>query len=96
MNLTVTEEAAEWYEDELDIDEQAHLRFYVRYGGTGGLQPGFSLAIKLEEPSEPVAETKTGRIHFFIESDDAWYFDDHSLEVQYDTKWEEPSFEYKK
>ncbi|GEN54037.1 hypothetical protein LC065_15030 [Halobacillus litoralis] len=96
MNLTVTEEAAKWYEEELDIDGNVDLRFYVRYGGVGGLQPGFSLAIKLEDPEEPIAETTTGPIHFFIEADDEWYFDEHSLEVTLDEKWNEPSFEYKK
>ncbi|CDQ19620.1 Uncharacterized protein YneR [Halobacillus karajensis] len=96
MNLTVTEEAAKWYEEELDIDQKTDLRFYVRYGGVGGLQPGFSLAIKLEEATEPIAETTTGNIHFFIEADDEWYFDNHSLEVSFDSKWKEPAFKYKK
>ncbi|MGV2620165.1 HesB/YadR/YfhF family protein [Halobacillus sp. ACCC02827] len=96
MNLTVTEEAAKWYKDELDIEEEGHLRFYVRYGGVGGLQPGFSLAISLSEPVDPIAQTDTGTIHFFIEADDEWYFDGHSLLVELDEKWKEPSFEYQK
>ncbi|QAS50895.1 HesB/YadR/YfhF family protein [Halobacillus litoralis] len=95
MNLSVTEEAAQWYEEELDIDENKDLRFYVRYGGVGGLQPGFSLAIKLEDPAEPIAETEVGNIRYFIEADDEWYFDGHSLEVHFDQKWKEPAFDYK-
>ncbi|MGP4059939.1 HesB/YadR/YfhF family protein [Halobacillus sp. H74] len=96
MNLSVTEEAAQWYEEELDIDENKDLRFYVRYGGVGGLQPGFSLAIKLEDPAEPIAETEVGNIRYFIEADDEWYFDGHSLKVHFDQKWKEPAFDYKK
>lgn len=95
MNLTVTDEAAQWYEEELDIDNNVNLRFYARYGGSGGLQPGFSLAITLEDPAEPIAETTPGKIHFFIEANDEWYFDEHSLEVSFDSKWNEPSFDYK-
>ncbi|MFZ0369879.1 Uncharacterized protein YneR [Halobacillus alkaliphilus] len=94
MDLTVTEEAAKWYEEELDVDDNTNLRFYVRYGGTGGLQPGFSLAIRIEEPSEPVAETKVGKITYFIEEDDEWYFGGHSLQVEFSSKWEEPDFQY--
>lgn len=94
MKLTVTEEAANWYENELDIEGKSPLRFYVRYGGVGGLQPGFSLAIKLEEPAEPIAETTVGNIRFFVEADDEWYFDDHSLTVELDEKWNEPHFNY--
>ncbi|MBH0229428.1 HesB/YadR/YfhF family protein [Halobacillus yeomjeoni] len=94
MDLTVTEQAAQWYEEELEINKETHLRFYVRYGGVGGLQPGFSLAIKLEEPAEPVAQTTVGKITFFVEEDDEWYFDNHSLKVEFDEKWKEPAFNY--
>lgn len=94
MNLTVTENAARWYEEELDVTEAAPLRFYVRYGGGGGLQPGFSLGIKFEEPSEPLIKTEVRNITFFIESDDEWYFDNHSLKVELNEKWDEPEFHY--
>ncbi|MCA0969023.1 HesB/YadR/YfhF family protein [Halobacillus litoralis] len=94
MNLTVTEEAAKWYEDELDVTENTHLRFYVRYGGVGGLQPGFSLAIKFEEPQEPIAQSEVGKVTYFVEADDEWYFGDHSLKVALNEKWDEPDFQY--
>ncbi|MCP3025969.1 HesB/YadR/YfhF family protein [Halobacillus sp. A5] len=94
MNLKVTEEAAKWYKDELELNEDASIRFYVRYGGVGGLQPGLSLAIKQVEAAEPIAEDKAGQVHFFIEADDEWYFDDRSLTVQYNEKWQEPEFIY--
>ncbi|WP_079480078.1 HesB/YadR/YfhF family protein [Halobacillus salinus] len=94
MNLTVTEEAAKWYEEELDVTNKTSLRFYVRYGGVGGLQPGFSLGIKFEEPQEPLVQTEVGNITFFIEEDDEWYFADHSLQVELNEKWDEPEFQY--
>ncbi|MGI8315223.1 HesB/YadR/YfhF family protein [Halobacillus mangrovi] len=94
MNLTVTEEAAKWYEEELDVEEKSNLRFYVRYGGVGGLQPGFSLAIKFEEPDSPIAETTVGNITYFVEENDEWYFDNYSLKVELDDKWNEPDFQY--
>ncbi|RWZ60383.1 hypothetical protein EQV77_03560 [Halobacillus fulvus] len=96
MELTVTEKAAQWYEEELEINESANLRFYVRYGGVGGLQPGFSLAIKLDEPAEPLVEAKVGNIRYFIEAEDEWYFDGHSLSVELNEKWQEPDFQYEK
>ncbi|MBA2173999.1 hypothetical protein H0266_03700 [Halobacillus locisalis] len=94
MKLSVTEEAAKWYEEELDVEESSNLRFYVRYGGVGGLQPGFSLGIAFEQPNEPIAETKVGKINFFVEADDEWYFGDYSLSVNLDEKWNEPGFQY--
>ncbi|MFG6148805.1 HesB/YadR/YfhF family protein [Halobacillus sp. B23F22_1] len=94
MNLNVTEEAANWYKEELELNDETSIRFFVRYGGVGGLQPGLSLAIKEEDSSEPIAKDKVNQITFFIEADDEWYFDGHSLTVQYDEKRQEPEFIY--
>ncbi|WP_431799266.1 HesB/YadR/YfhF family protein [Halobacillus andaensis] len=94
MNLKVTEEAAKWYKNELELNNDTPLRFYVRYGGVGGLQPGLSLAIKQVDPAEPVAEDKVEGVYFYIEEDDEWYFDGHSLTVEYDENWQEPEFKY--
>ena len=33
MNLTVTEESAKWYKEELNIQSPAFIRFFPRYGG---------------------------------------------------------------
>ncbi|MFC7320553.1 HesB/YadR/YfhF family protein [Halobacillus campisalis] len=94
IKLKVTEEAAKWYEDELDIKEETSIRFFVRYGGTGGLLPGLSLAIKEDEATEPIAEDKINLITYFIEANDEWYFDGHSLKVQLHEKFNEPEFIY--
>ncbi|GGC88774.1 hypothetical protein GCM10007216_19440 [Thalassobacillus devorans] len=94
MEIEVTEQAAKWYEEELEISSGAAIRFLVRYGGSGGLQPGFSLAIQMDEPEEPAASTQINGITFFVEASDAWYFDDKSLKVDYNSKWEEPEFNY--
>ncbi|MFD2925671.1 HesB/YadR/YfhF family protein [Halobacillus naozhouensis] len=96
MNLVVTEDAAKWYEDELEINEETSIRFYVRYGGVGGLQPGFSLAIREDDMKDPIATAKVNHIEYFIEKDDEWYFDQHSLKVSLDEKWDEPKFSYEK
>lgn len=94
MELQLQKEAAEWYKDELELNDDDSLRFFVRYGGVGGLKPGFSLGVRPDEPAEPIAETKEEGVHFFIEKDDAWYFDEHSVKVIYDSNKEEPDFEY--
>ncbi|WP_082234098.1 HesB/YadR/YfhF family protein [Halobacillus massiliensis] len=94
MKLEITEAAADWYEKELEIDEESFIRFYVRYGGSGGLQPGFSLGIMQEDPLEPVAEEKVNHIGYFIEAKDEWYFDEHSLKVSLSEDAQEPEFNY--
>lgn len=94
MRLTVQKEAAEWYRDELGLDTDSSIRFFVRYGGTGGIQPGFSLGVRPDEPDEPFAETKTGEFYFFIEKGDAWYFEGVNLDVVYNEQADEPEFVY--
>lgn len=94
MKLQVTEAAAEWYKDELLLEEGENLHFFVRYGGVGGHQPGFSLAISPDEKKEPLAETTVNGINFFIENDDNWYFDGADLLVEYDEDRQEPTFFY--
>lgn len=94
MKLQVTETAAKWYREELQLEEGKTLHFYVRYGGVGGHQPGFSLAISPDDKKEPVAETTVNGITFFVENDDNWYFDGADLIVDYDEDKQEPSFNY--
>ncbi|SDJ70197.1 HesB/YadR/YfhF family protein [Sediminibacillus albus] len=94
MNLQISEEAAEWYKNELELEETDEVRFFVRYGGIGGHQPGFSLGIAAEAPSEPVTESEVHGILFFVEQQDSWYFDGADLHIEYNGETEEPSFEY--
>lgn len=96
MNLTVSEKAAKWYKEELHLDNELHsIRFFVRYGGVGGLLPGLSLGIKADTPSSPLDQDEVLGLIFFIEDEDDWYFDGHDLFVGFDEMLGEPSFEYK-
>ncbi|HLR66243.1 HesB/YadR/YfhF family protein [Virgibacillus alimentarius] len=94
MKLHVSEEAATWYKNELDIEESAQIRFYVRYGGVGGNIPGFSLALKHDIPNEADALTKKEDITFFIESKDEWYFEGKDLNITLNKDTGEPEFTY--
>ncbi|WP_188455603.1 HesB/YadR/YfhF family protein [Virgibacillus oceani] len=94
MNIYVTEEAARWYKEELDIQKTAHIRFYVRYGGFGGLVPGFSLGVSLDSPHEIHTAYETENMTFYVEAKDAWYFEGKDLKVEVDKKLNEPVFTY--
>lgn len=94
MNLTVSEEVAQWYKDELDIEDGTHIRFYVRYGGVGGIVPGFSLGVNTDSPQLIYTSTHVNNIEFYIEQSDAWYFENKDLTVTLDNKTLEPKFSY--
>jgi len=93
LNLRITQEAANWYREEFDMDDQSYLRFFVRYG-FGGQIPGFSLAVSHDVPDDIYVSSSVEGITFFIESKDAWYFDGKDLTVQLDKQHNEPAFIY--
>ncbi|MGE7767982.1 HesB/YadR/YfhF family protein [Peribacillus sp. NPDC096540] len=96
MKLTISEQAAKWYSDELELQEGSHLRFYVRYGGHSSVQSGFSLGIMQEEPEAVAAASTLNNITFYVEEKDIWYFDGHDLLITFNEKLTEPEFHYEK
>lgn len=94
MNLEITDNAIEWYENEYEIKEQTMLRLFVRYGGIGGLIPGFSLGISLENANDIHTKKTVGNLTFYIEEKDTWYFEDKDLLIEYSDELQEPKFIY--
>ncbi|MCT1905109.1 HesB/YadR/YfhF family protein [Oceanobacillus sojae] len=94
MDIKVSEQAAQWYKEELSLENEKNVRFFPRYGGVGGRIAGFSLGIKAEAPKDEIASTTVEGIHFFIEESDDWYFEGANLSVSYDESKKEPKIEY--
>lgn len=94
MKLSITTEAANWYRNELELDANDYVRFFVRYGGIGGQLPSFSLGLTVEEPNEYHVLTTKENIHFYIEEADVWYFDSKDIHISYDEKLDEPKITY--
>ena len=71
MKIKLTDEAVEWFKNELDLPEKNKvLQFYVRYGGEFQLKQGFSPAFRVEPSNDVEIE------------DDLWYFEDHEVLVE--------------
>ncbi|WP_100010862.1 HesB/YadR/YfhF family protein [Lentibacillus sediminis] len=94
MNIQISKEAAKWYRKELDITGDTHVRFYVRYGGFGGNIPGFSLGVGRRAPEEIHTSTTVEGVTFFIEQNDAWYFEGKDLKINLNHKLDEPDLKY--
>lgn len=94
MKLDISKEAADWYKEELNINGDMYLRFFVRYGGVGGRIPGFSLGISPDSPETIYASTEIDGITYFIEETDAWYFEDSDLQIKMDKSLNEPELKY--
>ncbi|MDP4163330.1 MAG: HesB/YadR/YfhF family protein [Bacillota bacterium] len=96
MKITISEEAANWYQTEMNLASGNYVRFFVRYGGCSTVQSGFSLGVSNEEPVDLGVGTEKNGITFYIEEKDLWYFDQHDLSVDFNKKHSEPVFDYKK
>lgn len=94
MKMNISNEAAIWYKDELNLSPGSYLRFFVRYGGHSTIQKGFSLGIAPEQPNQLGASTERNELTFFVEEKDLWFFDDHDLLIYFNETLGEPEFLY--
>lgn len=92
MKITISEDAAQWYKNELNLKDNTYLRFFARYGGFGGHIPSFSLGVSEQPPLNMHTSTTIKNIVFYIEESDAWYFEDQNLFVTLDENSDEPQF----
>lgn len=92
MQFHISDDAIAWYEEELHLHEGDSVRFLARYGGNSTHHAGFSLGIEKENPiSAGVSFHKNG-IHYFIEENDLWYFNDQDLFIQFNSEINEPVY----
>lgn len=90
MNLTITDEASNWFINELKLTEGDSIKFF---GSVYGPHNGFSVTIGKVVPSRPFHITEKNGIQFFVEKSDAWFFDNDDLQITFDKKLEEPHYE---
>lgn len=81
MQIHITDEAVNWFIEEMDLEAGANVRFYPKYGGNSVFQDGFTVGMSLEEAQHRETETVKKDIHFQIDQKDAWFFDGHDLYI---------------
>lgn len=42
MNIALTDEALQWFKQEMEVEPGDTIRFYARYGGSSPFHEGFS------------------------------------------------------
>ena len=96
MEIKLSQQAIEWFKEEMEAESGDYIRFYARYGGSSPFHEGFSLGMNREQPHEIGIETVAQDIHFYIEKADEWFFNDHHLIVDVDASNDELSYAYEK
>lgn len=82
MKITVTEEAARWYKDEMGLEDGDFLRFFVKYGGNNPFHPNFSLGIMKQAPENISISHKQEGVTFYLEKEDEWFLEGLTLTVK--------------
>ena len=95
MIIEVSNEAARWYKKELELNAGTFVRFFPRYSSGGGLHPGFSLGISVEEPHDPGITELAEDVTFYMEEHDMWYLRGYNLPVEYEESLDDISYVYK-
>lgn len=95
MKIVITEQAMQWFKEEMEVEQGDMVRFYARYGGSSPFHEGFSLGMNREEPHEIGVETKHEGVRFYIEKSDEWFFNAHNLHVAVDETLDELHYTYK-
>lgn len=96
MNIRISNEAAQWFIEEMDVETGDSIRFFARYGGSSPLHEGFSLGVIREQPDEAAVETILNGVRYYVETRDLWYFDGHDLHVDVNRDLEELQYDYVK
>lgn len=84
MDIELTNEAVEWFKNELDLpDNNKVLQFYVRYGGEFQLKQGFSPAFTVDkkEDIDIGFEKHYSDLTIVVAEKDVWYFEDDQIKV---------------
>jgi uncharacterized protein YneR len=81
VKLTVSSSAVQWVQSAMNVQNGESVRLFVKYGGSCGPIPGFSIGITKEKPHDIGIQTTVDGITFFMEHQDLWFLDNHDVIV---------------
>ncbi|EPE63373.1 adhesin [Exiguobacterium sp. SH3S2] len=82
MKINVTEEALQFFKDEMEVEAGQTVRLFAKYGGSTDLTHGFSVGVITEEIDNAVVETNADGIRFVVAEQDEWLFQGQDVNVE--------------
>lgn len=92
VKILITEEAFQWFKDEFDLEKDDYMRIFVRYGGCGSFQQGFSLGVIKDSPKQAATTLLVNGVTFFVEEEDLWYFENKNIKLDFNKAMKEIEF----
>lgn len=94
MKLEVTPKAQAWFKEEVGVLPESGIRFYGKIYGKTAVHDGFSIAMSVEAPDQPMIKEVIDGITYYIEETDDWFFKGYDLTVDFDEEKNEPVYQF--
>ncbi|ALV20875.1 MULTISPECIES: HesB/YadR/YfhF family protein [Carnobacterium] len=94
MKIELTQNAIDWFEDEVGLMPGGGVRFLGKVYGKTDIHEGFSVGMDIAQPGDVLAQEKINGITYFIDKNDEWFFSGHDLQVDFDKKADEPIYKF--
>ncbi|MCT4783079.1 MULTISPECIES: HesB/YadR/YfhF family protein [Exiguobacterium] len=82
MKINVTEEALQFFKDEMEVKSGETVRLFAKYGGSTDLTHGFSVGVITEDIDNAAVETEADGIRFVVAEQDEWLFQGQDVNVE--------------
>ncbi len=87
MQLTVTDRASQWFQEEMGLNKGMGVRFFGKVYGKTPVHDGFSLGMARDDhPLSPIVDTVKDGVSYFVDGQDEWFFKGFDFGVDYDEK----------
>ena len=86
MKIQVTEEALQWFKEEMEVGAGQTVRLFAKYGGSTDLTHGFSVGVITEDVNNAAVETEEDGIRFVVAEQDEWLFQGQDVKVDFAEK----------
>ncbi|QGQ45266.1 HesB/YadR/YfhF family protein [Metabacillus sediminilitoris] len=82
MNFEVSKEAAEWYKNEMDLEQGDYVRYYIQlYGGIPTVHPNYSLGVSIGKEGNIAIKDVVEGITFYFNDEDSWFLEEFNMKV---------------
>lgn len=94
--IKVTDEASEWFKRELALPASGGgVRLFGKVYGKTSAHDGFSVGINRDDGIDnPVIATEKDGVTYYVDQNDAWFFDHLDLTIKYDAHTDEPVYDF--
>lgn len=91
-HITISPEAADFYIHVLKATGKRGISIKGKVYGRTNYHEGFSVAIDVREPKNPVFMSEEKGVKVFIEKENAWFTEGLDVEIDFDKELEAPTY----